>query len=489
MRFVLVVLACWLSHAAQGQPLPSPANSGAVLPEFDNAGPPPADLVCSPAKPSASPRPARAQALAPALEWPDSDDVAAALKEARQEQEAGQPQDAAGAQRPVKALSPARPGWRIAVWGDSHMAAGYFTDEIARLLAPAGTRITTDFLSAGIGHPGVRQAVRRACLSGDWTREHAHAHPAAAQQPAPGLSTLVARQPGATLALDLRDAQGQARARQWDVLYDGASAGGLTLGVRVDGGPEVIVPLEASAGAARLPLRARAPIATLTLRVIEGRWRLQGLQRADSAESFAAPEAPAAPLHLDQFGFPGATVAGWARADLDYLGGWFQRPRYDLVVLAYGTNEANDPNFQEEAYRQMLVRAVAQWRQLQPQAQCVLVAPGDRGVRVARPASRAGRKGGAGRHAPQGSPQSAPKADLLRYARLHALIARIQAEVAASAGCAAWSMQSAMGGPGSAYRWARRQPPLMAPDLIHFTRAGYRELAASFVSDTGLLPR
>jgi lysophospholipase L1-like esterase len=47
-------------------------------------------------------------------------------------------------------------------------------------------------------------------------------------------------------------------------------------------------------------------------------------------------------------------------------------------------------------------------------------------------------------------------------------------------------MQEAMGGAGSAYTWARKSPALMAPDLIHFTPAGYRELANRFMTDLGL---
>jgi lysophospholipase L1-like esterase len=75
---------------------------------------------------------------------------------------------------------------------------------------------------------------------------------------------------------------------------------------------------------------------------------------------------------------------------------------------------------------------------------------------------------------------------LLKFSRIHAQIGQIQSELAAQHGCLAWSMQEAMGGVGSAYPWARKNPPLMTPDLIHFTPAGYRELANSFMADFGL---
>jgi lysophospholipase L1-like esterase len=80
----------------------------------------------------------------------------------------------------------------------------------------------------------------------------------------------------------------------------------------------------------------------------------------------------------------------------------------------------------------------------------------------------------------------APSGQLLKFSRIHAQIGQIQTELAAQHGCLAWSMQEAMGGVGSAYPWARKNPPLMASDLIHFTPAGYRELANSFMADFGL---
>jgi lysophospholipase L1-like esterase len=60
--------------------------------------------------------------------------------------------------------------------------------------------------------------------------------------------------------------------------------------------------------------------------------------------------------------------------------------------------------------------------------------------------------------------------------------------VAARAGCDFWSAFEAMGGAGSAYRWARATPALMAPDLIHFTVKGYQRLAQDFAESIGWSP-
>jgi lysophospholipase L1-like esterase len=48
--------------------------------------------------------------------------------------------------------------------------------------------------------------------------------------------------------------------------------------------------------------------------------------------------------------------------------------------------------------------------------------------------------------------------------------------------------ETAMGGAGSAYRWARHNPPLMARDLIHFTVPGYQRLAQLMAKDLGWGP-
>lgn len=421
-------------------------------------------LVCPapPARRPTPPRPAPPPAPAPEpTELPEEAEVRSAL-----EQEGSRPSHPADSPVPPAQAPghlPARP-LRLALWGDSHLAAGFFTEELARLLGPADSLALPRLLPAGFGHAGVRGLVRRACVTGPWARESAHASAAAARQPGPGLVSLVSQAAGAELAWDLRDAAGAPRHRRVQVLYTPGAAA-VTLEVAVDAGPARAVALPAGAGgAAALELvSAGEALSTLRLRVREGTLRLQGLELGRAQEEMQA-------LRIDLFGYPGATAAGWAQADEAAHAAWFAGRRYDLVVLAYGTNEANDPGFRVEEYRTQMRRAVERLRERFPQAQCLLVAPGDRGVRVPRKRPRAG-------------------VDLLRLSRLHAQVARVQEEIAASTGCAVWSQQAAMGGPGSAYRWAREQPPWMAADLIHFTPAGYRELARRLAGDFGWVPR
>jgi lysophospholipase L1-like esterase len=222
----------------------------------------------------------------------------------------------------------------------------------------------------------------------------------------------------------------------------------------------------------------------LQIRVLEGSFRFQGIKLPESATPTSNP----APLHLDLFAYPGATVAGWVRSDLAYLASWFTDQPYDLTLIAFGTNEGNDPRFSETAYRDTLNKALGNFRQVFPQTQCVLIGPGDRGIRVAKSKTAKANKANKGsKNSKAVKPKSAtPAANLLKFSRIHAQIGQIQTELAAQHGCLAWSMQEAMGGAGSAYSWARKSPALMAPDLIHFTPAGYRELANRFMTDLGM---
>jgi lysophospholipase L1-like esterase len=364
---------------------------------------------------------------------------------------------------------------------------------MVRQLAPANAAVSSRFVHAGVGHGGVRALVRKTCLSGDWAREMAYAHTDAAAAPGPGMTSLVAKRPGASLALDLRDAQGLARHTHLQLLYHGDGTDSTQLAISVDGEAETTIRLAPSTGPSALALHARAAVSSLHIRVLEGPFRFQGLKRMEDP----APAVVSSPalLHLDLFAYPGATVAGWMRSDLGYLASWFTDSHYDLALIAFGTNEGNDPRFNETAYRDMLSQAVGNFRRVFPSTQCVLMGPGDRGIRVAKfkavkPSKKQTAKGTAQKNA-KGSAntqpaKAMPAVNLLKYARVHAQIGQIQSEVATQHGCQFWSMQTAMGGVGSAYAWARQNPPLMAPDLIHFTPAGYHELAKRFVADFGL---
>jgi lysophospholipase L1-like esterase len=443
------------------------------------------ELVC-PKPPGAAPPKPPAPTPPPEFELPEPDEVVAALEADRAENpehpellEHPERLDSALQGNGLRTLLPPDGRLRIGVWGDSHIAAAFFTEELARVLAAPDRPAKSRYVQAGFGHPGVRGLVRKSCVSPGWTREAGHARRSAAAAPGPGLVTLVSDQGGAMLNWDLRDAAGQPQYSGLQLLYD-AGDEAARIGIRIDGGEEQLFAVQRGSGPAAIDLQADAAMSLLQIRLLSGTLRFQGLRFDGQAA-----------LQMDVFGYPGATVAGWAGLDLDHFRAWFDDDAYGLVLLAFGTNEANDPEFKPERYRASLTQAVQNLRRFAPGAGCLLLAPGDRGVKV--PVSRVKRAAPAQTHAPgkPGRPGKdkpvarPPRPDLLKYARLHQTIAGIQREVATAQGCQAWSAQAAMGGIGSAYGWVRSVPPLMAPDLLHFTAAGYRKLAHRLAADLG----
>ncbi|MFL6706679.1 MAG: hypothetical protein ACJ8HI_00570, partial [Massilia sp.] len=326
---------------------------------------------------------------------------------------------------------------------------------------------------------GVRLPLRKSCVSAQWKYEPGYVGGDNAVAPGPGLMNMSTSQAGAAIAWDVRTgaaARGYERVR---VLYQQTEAP-IRIAVSVDGQEEQEVNLAGAAGPGILELRAEQPISQLRVRLVEGALRLHGLDlHSPQSNGYA----------LDVFGYPGATVAAWKSASQPYLKSWFAQREYQLVALEFGTNEGNGKPFDPLAYRKLLSESVGNFRSVFPNTACVLIAPGDRGVLVRRSSNirkkSSGARGKARLVKADARRKNAPKVDLFEYARIHAAIGRIQGEVAFEAGCQVWSMQAAMGGPGSAYAWAHQSPPLMAPDLIHFTVAGYQRLAQLFARDMG----
>jgi lysophospholipase L1-like esterase len=125
----------------------------------------------------------------------------------------------------------------------------------------------------------------------------------------------------------------------------------------------------------------------------------------------------------------------------------------DLVVLWYGANAVGDDWYSTEQYEQWVVDAVDRVRQAVPDASCLLVGPPDMARQTL--ADRG----------PWGTPPAL------------AGIIEAQRVAAQLAGCGFFDLFAAMGGEGTALQWASQDPPLLAADGIHFTRAGYEALA------------
>ena len=439
------------------------------------------DLVCR-AKPSPSPAATTPAPPDDPLVQPDMEEVEAVRREvaisAPQSPRSSVWQQADFFQR----LFEERQGLRMALWGDSHMAAAFFSQELIHLSGLGADQVLSTLIPATMNRAGVRLPVRKTCVSAGWTYDAAYRSKEAAEAPGPAMVSLLTQQQGALLQWDIRNAGGVAVHKKLRLLLHQTEQP-IVIGLTVDQGEEYVLSLNAEQGPAVVELRADKPVSTLALRLISGTLRVHGLGLEPS---------PAVRLQFDVFAFPGATARSWQQADLGYLAQWFPNNPYQLVALAFGTNEGNQKNFDAITYEDGLVQAVKNLRTVFPQAQCLLIGPGDRGVLVRRSSLNKSKKKGkapakkskaAVRQVP--APKRPPDRVLLQYSAIHQKISDIQARVAAQWGCSAWSMLYAMGGQASSYIWAAHKPPLMAQDLIHFTPAGYKQLADIFSKDFG----
>ncbi|HEX8364786.1 MAG TPA: GDSL-type esterase/lipase family protein [Allosphingosinicella sp.] len=149
------------------------------------------------------------------------------------------------------------------------------------------------------------------------------------------------------------------------------------------------------------------------------------------------------------------------RAELDAY-------RPDLVVLAFGTNEAFAPRFDADSYERELRRGIARIRRLAgAELPILLSAPPDAATRDVALASNGGlpvRTCGPGLYAPTA---------LDRVRERQRLVAR-------ELGLGFLDARAAMGGPCAAPAWAARG--WMRADLVHFTRAGGEQLGWMFAA-------
>jgi len=125
-----------------------------------------------------------------------------------------------------------------------------------------------------------------------------------------------------------------------------------------------------------------------------------------------------------------------------------------LIVLAYGTNEAASPNWDEESYRQAFASIVDTLHQYVPESSILVVGPPDRSV--------------------------------IQHRAWHTFagtdaIVQAQRAVCRTHGCAYWDQRQRMGGLGAMQQWV--YAGWAQPDHTHFTGDGYRALADALMAD------
>ena len=356
--------------------------------------------------------------------------------------------------------------YKIAIWGDSHTAAHFFSEELIRSMGLDNDLVLPSFIPPSMGRPGVRLPIRKFCQSPQWRFNYSYTG-VNQEFYGPALLKLNANMANSYLWIDFRAKNNAANnLAKLQILFSKTTLTNAKIGLQVDGRPEEILDIKNETGS-HVNIEADQLFGVVKIRLIEG---------AVSIDGFVPTYRSSPKVHLDTFGIPSATMRGWLSIQKDYLES-LQVPRdYDLVILEYGTNEGSQMPFDARTYTNMLRDSLKNFRAIYPQASCLLMGPTDRGVWYKKTYFKGKKK----------LAKPAPVPDFLMYSKTHYEITQIQSAVGKEFSCQSWSWQDAMGGQGGAYQWIKQSPPLMAKDLIHLTVQGYQETARQLSRDINL---
>ncbi len=189
--------------------------------------------------------------------------------------------------------------------------------------------------------------------------------------------------------------------------------------------------------------------------VPEGEHRLS-LRTAGHGETRlygVALERPGPGVVYDSLGIVGARASRMLGFDPAHLRTQLAQRETNLVVIAFGGNDADD-NRDEEDFFDTFRQVARLVRQARPEASCLLFAPLDQAERDER-----------GR--------------VVTLAPVPRIVSAMR-RAAEAEGCAFFDTWTAMGGQGAMGRWFRRTPRLSSGDFRHATPAGYRVIGNLF---------
>ena len=356
--------------------------------------------------------------------------------------------------------------YKIGVWGDSHTAAHFFSEELIRTIGLDSDTVLPSFIPPSMARPGVRLPIRKYCQSPSWKFNYSYTG-VNQEFYGPALLKLNSNTADSYLWIDFRSKNNQSNALQkLTILFSKTTQATAKIGIQVDNRAEEIFDIQNIHGS-NLQIQGERLFGVVKIRLIEG---------AISIDGFIPQYDTQPKVFLDTFGIPSATVKGLQSIQKEYVAGLQVPQNYDLVILEYGTNEGSHLPFDGKTYANLLRESLKNFRSIYPQSSCLLMGPTDRGVWYKRTYTKGKKK----------LVKASPMPDFLMYSKIHQEITQIQGQVGKEFSCSSWSWQDAMGGPGGAYTWIKQSPPLMAKDLIHLTVQGYQETARQFSRDIQL---
>jgi len=357
--------------------------------------------------------------------------------------------------------------------GDSHTAADYFTGELRQKLQARYGNGGVGYLDAGKPHIGVRSGAMKITASSGWTYHAIQRSDNIAEFWLSGFNA-VATASGEVLTF----------ASDTPVPFDSIEIealrrpGGGSIDISLDGAVKSSADLGGST-VEPVVLRLRPDGATSDrVRQIEIRTRGDGVVSIASIGIYQKQSG----VSYNNIGYPGATIDLVNKFDEKLMADGLRRLDPQIVVLVFGTNEASKPNLDAARYERNYEKAIARIRAALPNAQIVLVGPPDGAERPPHCLGK-GPADAACHPAPpsDGALWTEPTdCDWHTIAHLD-LVRNIEHKIAERHGFVYWNWATINPNQCAAHQLVAASPPLMTPDHVHFTPAGYVKGADLFL--------
>ena len=357
--------------------------------------------------------------------------------------------------------------------GDSHTAADYFTAELRQKLQARYGNGGVGYLDAGKPHIGVRSGAMKITASPGWTYHAIQRSDNIAEFWLSGFNA-VASASGEVLTF----------ASDTPVPFDSIEIealrqpGGGSVDISLDGAVKSSADLN-GASVEPVVLRLRPDGAPSDrVRQIEIRSRGAGVVSIASIGIYQKQ----AGVSYNNIGYPGATIDLVNKFDEKLMTDGLRRLDPQIVVLVFGTNEASKPNLDAARYERNYEKAIARIQAALPNAKIVLVGPPDGAERPPHCLGKGPADAACHPAPPSDGALWTEPADCDWHTIAHLdLVRDVERKIAERHGFVYWNWATINPNQCAAHQLVAASPPLMTPDHVHFTPAGYVKGADLFL--------
>jgi lysophospholipase L1-like esterase len=358
--------------------------------------------------------------------------------------------------------------------GDSHTAADYFTGELRQKLQTRYGNGGVGYLDAGKPHIGVRSGAMKITASPGWTYHAIQRSDNIAEFWLSGFNA-VATASGEVLTF----------ASDTPVPFDSIEIealrqpGGGSIDISLDGAVKSSADLNGTT-VEPVVLRLRPDGAPSDrVRQIEIRTRGTGVVSIASIGVYQKQ----AGVSYNNIGYPGATIDLVNKFDEKLMADGLRRLDPQIVVLVFGTNEASKPNLDAARYERNYEKAIARIQAALPNAKIVLIGPPDGAERPPHCLGKGPADAACHPAPPSDGALYTEPADCDWHTIAHLdLVRDIERKIADRHGFVYWNWATINPNQCAAHQLVAASPPLMTPDHVHFTPAGYVKGADLFLN-------